>query len=72
MKKNRWLLLLLSLVITVSSCGCGNAVAMEQVLGELVQEGTYSEQSFDLESIPAYQGDAYVVLNQNVPDFTED
>ena len=72
MKKNRLLLLLLTLLLTVSSCGCGNAAAMEQIFGELMQQGTYPGQSFDLESVPDYQGEAYVVLNQNVPDFTED
>lgn len=29
-----------------------------------------SQPSFDLDSIPPYAGDAYVVLNDNVPDFT--
>ena len=72
MKKNRLLLLLLTLLLTVSSCGCGNAAAMEQIFGELMQQGTYSGESFDLASVPEYQGEAYVVLNQNVPDFTED
>ena len=72
MKKNRLLLLLLTLLFSVSSCGCGNAAAMEQIFGELMQQGTYSGQSFDLESVPDYQGEAYVVLNQNVPDFAEE
>lgn len=70
MKINRLLLLLLSLVLAVSVAGCGNAAEIEQILGELIQNSTYSEQSFDLESVPEYNGDAYVVLNQNVPDFT--
>ena len=30
-----------------------------------------SQTSYQLENIPSYQGDAYVVINQNEPEFTE-
>lgn len=30
-----------------------------------------SAKSYDLENIPAYSGDAYVIINNNVPDFSE-
>ena len=31
--------------------------------------GTQTETAFDLESIPAYSGDPYVVIGDNIPDF---
>lgn len=72
MIKNRLLLLLLSFLLAISAAGCGNTAEIERILGKLTQSGAYTEQSFDLESVPEYSGDAYVILNQNVPNFTAD
>jgi len=60
MKKRRRLLsaVLMALILLLSMSGCG-----EMNLG-------MSEPSFDLDSIPEYSGKSYVIINDNVPDFT--
>ena len=72
MKKRRLLTLLLTIMMLFSASGCGNAAAMEQVIGQLTEYGTYEGESFDLDSVPSFSGEPYVVLNGNVPDFTEE
>ena len=62
MEKLRRLLLLLVLAVAMVLAGCS-----ELDLGTGL--GT-AEPSFDLDSIPEYSGKAYVVLNENIPDFS--
>lgn len=51
-------------ILMVLSCGCGDLSGN----GNLDYGDTY----IDLESIPEYSGQRYIVLNDNIPDFTEE
>lgn len=57
-KKKLTVLLLLLLALLLSGCS-----ELESIL---------EEPSFDLGSIPEYSGKAYVVLNENIPDFASE
>ena len=78
-KKNLlWLLMAVSLIL----CACGQ---VEIVIGDgsgygsstqngsqLSGAGNHSQTSVSLDSIPEYSGDPYVVVNNNVPFFSEE
>ncbi|MBQ2879579.1 MAG: hypothetical protein IJE27_02695, partial [Anaerotignum sp.] len=71
MKKKRTRVLLLLVLLLFSVVGCGKINSVAEVLGQITEGIVYSEPSFDLATLPAYEGKAYVVLNQNIPDFSE-
>ena len=71
MKKKRTRVLLLLVLLLFSVVGCGKINSVAEVLGQITEGIVYSEPSFDLATLPAYEGKAYVVLNQNILDFSE-
>lgn len=56
--KHKYVLLAAGLLVTVQLAGCS-----------LSSEITPTVESYDLESIPPYTDEPYVVLQENVPDF---
>lgn len=59
-KPKKKLVVLLMLLMAMLLSGCSE------------RESALAEPSFDLDSIPEYSGKAYVILNDNVPDFAAD
>ena len=62
MRKIKRILLILTMGLCLLLTGC-----MDMVDGP----GMIGEASFDLDSIPEYSGEPYVLINDNVPDFEE-
>lgn len=85
MKNNRFILVLLTLMLLVSGCGQstgqdGNDVLNEQQIFEITEQAEQQEQEISelsapevtVQEIPAYSGSPYVVLNDNTPYFGTD
>jgi len=72
MKRKRIGVFLISLLLLLSASGCGKVPGVDEFLGQLLEGNGYHGQSFDPASIPDYEGKPYVVLKENVPDFTEE
>ena len=70
MKQNIFarLALLTALLLALSGCGAMDIPAGTPALSQEQSAGSFT---FSLDDIPEYSGDAYVVLNDNVPDFPE-
>ena len=62
------LALLTALLLALSGCGAMDVPAGTPAPGQEQSAGSFT---FSLDDIPEYSGDAYVVLNDNVPDFPE-
>ena len=60
MKSMKRIILLLTMALCLMLSGCDVSIV------------DYQEPSFDLTSIPEYSGDPYVLINENVPEFTEE
>jgi DNA-entry nuclease len=86
MKKNKILLLTLSLILILSVAGCRRNTETNTLDGnkdyipnysqentkEDYQEPTEEVKSFDFSEVPEYSGKAYFVVNSNQPFFTKD
>jgi DNA-entry nuclease len=86
MKKNKILLLVLSLILILSVTGCRRNTETSTLDGnkdyipnysqentkEDYQEPTEEVKSFDFSEVPEYSGKAYFVVNSNQPFFTKD
>jgi DNA-entry nuclease len=86
MKKNKILLLTLSLILILSIAGCRRNTETSTLDGnkdyipnysqentkEDYQEPTEEVKSFDFSEVPEYSGKAYFVVNSNQPFFTKD
>lgn len=57
-------------LIMIGIVGCFTAF-QNGLLKPEKEETPVSKVSYDLENIPLYQGNAYVIINQNEPEFTE-
>ena len=62
------LALLTALLLALSGCGVMDVPAGTPAPGQEQSAGSFT---FSLDDIPEYSGDAYVVLNDNIPDFPE-
>ena len=83
MKKLRLFIIMFNMVLVCSGCGNKNALGMvhnydENIVHEVSVDAitngskdTYveKEEYLDLNSIPEYNGNAFVILNDNVPRF---
>lgn len=57
------IIVILLSIIMVFACSC----SMSEVSGNI----DYGDSYIDLDTIPEYSGQKYVILNNNIPDFTE-
>lgn len=67
--KHKYALLVASLLVTVQLAGCSLSSEITQPPSQSVPTSTPTVESYDLDSIPAYTDEPYVVLQENVPDF---
>lgn len=58
-------------LIVIGIAGCLTAYR-NNLFTPKKEEKPVAQTSYQLENIPSYQGDAYVVINQNEPEFTEE
>ncbi len=58
-------------LIVIGIAGCLTAYQNNLFTPEK-EENPVAQVSYDLENIPKYQGNAYVIINQNEPEFTEE
>ena len=58
-------------LIVIGIAGCLTAY-QNNLFTPKKEEKPVAQTSYQLENIPSYQGDAYVVINQNEPEFTEE
>lgn len=58
-------------LIVIGIAGCLTAY-QNTLFTPKKEEKPVAQTSYQLENIPSYQGDAYVVINQNEPEFTEE
>lgn len=79
MKKLQYLLLFLAVLLFSFTVGCGNGNKNQSETGDAVGQiqgyayhAERPEDSFDIGSIEAYSGKAYVEVNGNIPYFTDD
>lgn len=79
--KNKFKSLLLAITLVFSFTGCSNTNTISNNQQSVVnqqkiatEENTKSEQSntISLENIPEYSGTAYVEINENIPEFTDE
>lgn len=79
--KNKFKSLLLAIALVFSFTGCSNTNTISNNQQRVVnqqeiatEENTKSEQSntISLENIPEYSGTAYVEINENIPEFTDE
>lgn len=79
--KNKFKSLLLAIALVFSFTGCSNTNTISNNQQSVVnqqeiatEENTKSEQSntISLENIPEYSGTAYVEINENIPEFTDE
>ena len=67
--KHKYVLLAAGLLVTVQLAGCSLSSEITQPPSQSVPNSTPTVESYDLDSIPAYTDEPYVVLQENVPDF---
>lgn len=67
--KHKYALLVAGLLVTVQLAGCSLSSEITQPPSQSVPTSTPTVESYDLDSIPAYTDEPYVVLQENVPDF---
>lgn len=75
MKKysSRIILLIISICLILSACGSYDAVINDTAdTTDSVQSVTIeTDCEFDFDSIPEFDGEPYVIINNNIPDFSE-
>ena len=67
--KHKYVLLAAGLLVTVQLAGCSLSSEITPTPTQSVPISTPTVESYDLESIPAYTDEPYVLLQENVPDF---
>ena len=67
--KHKYALLVAGLLVTLQLAGCSLSSEITPTPTQSVPISTPTVESYDLESIPAYTDEPYVVLQENVPDF---
>lgn len=67
--KHKYALLVAGLLVTLQLTGCSLSSEITPTPTQSVPISTPTVESYDLESIPAYTDEPYVVLQENVPDF---
>ena len=67
--KHKYALLVAGLLVTVQLAGCSLSSEITQPPSQSLPTSTPTVESYDLDSIPAYTDEPYVVLQENVPDF---
>src|SRR5699024_9608781 len=75
-KKKKQSVVVLVLLLLLSGAGYTVSSHYEELIGyaeEWTEKDTKkTNTSYSLEEIPPYQGEAYVVLDENIPRFTEE
>lgn len=71
MKKFSKVLSLIALVLALALC-LTSCTELESFLGQLFQDDDDPAYAVDLESIPEFNGDPFIIINENNPYFTED
>ena len=74
-KNKRIIKKIIALVIAIFIIICGYyKFDIKKYIDNTIEEieGTKTVLSFDLSSIPKYNGEAYVIINNNIPDFSEE
>lgn len=67
--KHKYALLVAGLLVTLQLTGCSLSSEITPTPTQSVPISTPTVESYELESIPAYTDEPYVVLQENVPDF---
>ena len=67
--KHKYALLVAGLLVTVQLAGCSLSSEITQPPSQSVPNSTPTVESYELDSIPAYTDEPYVLLQENVPDF---
>ena len=67
--KHKYALLVAGLLVTLQLTGCSLSSEITPTPTQSVPISTPTVESYDLDSIPAYTDEPYVVLQENVPDF---
>lgn len=67
--KHKYVLLVAGLLVTVQLTGCSLSSEITPPPTQPIPTSTPTVESYDLESIPPYTDEPYVVLQENVPDF---
>ena len=67
--KHKYVLLAAGLLVTVQLAGCSLSSEITQPPSQSVPNSTPTVESYELDSIPAYTDEPYVLLQENVPDF---
>lgn len=67
--KHKYSLLVAGLLVTIQLAGCSLSSEITPPPTQSIPTSTPTVESYDLESIPAYTDEPYVVLQENVPDF---
>ena len=67
--KHKYALLVAGLLVTLQLTGCSLSSEITPTPTQSVPISTPTVESYDLESIPAYTDEPYVLLQENVPDF---
>ena len=67
--KHKYALLVAGLLVTLQLAGCSLSSEITPTPTQSVPISTPTVESYDLDSIPAYTDEPYVVLQENVPDF---
>lgn len=67
--KHKYALLAAGLLVTVQLAGCSLSSEITQPPSQSVPNSTPTVESYELDSIPAYTDEPYVLLQENVPDF---
>lgn len=67
--KHKYALLVAGLLVTVQLAGCSLSSEITQPPSQSVHNSTPTVESYELDSIPAYTDEPYVLLQENVPDF---
>lgn len=69
-KKSKKMLILLLITILVAVCAYFN-IDLEYHIDQLINSTSQNTISFDMSNIPEYSGNPYVVINDNMPEFTK-
>ena len=67
--KHKYALLVAGLLVTLQLTGCSLSSAITPTPTQSVPISTPTVESYELDSIPAYTDEPYVLLQENVPDF---
>ncbi len=67
--KHKYALLVAGLLVTVQLAGCSLSSEITPTPTQSVPNSTPTVESYELDSIPSYTDEPYVLLQENVPDF---